>query len=183
VVAPWPVCDPTWQDATIEAQFARFQEVLRAIRDIRARQNVPPRKEVAFRLRCDAETAALLKPMKDYFSSMANAQTTGMGPDVDAPAISANVTLLGLEVFVDLEDLIDLDAEEARVKKEIDKLRKQIEAKERKLANKAFLTRAPANVVQNERDSLKELEERDTANTAFLMTITGLKGQQPKTHE
>ena len=72
------------RDPQIEAQFGRFQEVLRAIRDVRARQNVPPRTQIAFSVRCDAATAALLKPMERYFASMAGARPTGFGPDVCA---------------------------------------------------------------------------------------------------
>ena len=45
MIAPWPEADPARQDAEIEAQFARFQEVLRAVRDIRTRQDVPARQE------------------------------------------------------------------------------------------------------------------------------------------
>ena len=62
MLAPWPECDPTRQDPEIEAQFARFQEVLRAVRDIRARQGVAPKTPLAFSVRCDAAVADLLAP-------------------------------------------------------------------------------------------------------------------------
>ena len=71
MIAPWPQADVARQNAQIEARFARFQEVLRAVRDIRSRQNVPPRKQIDFAVRCDAATAELLQPMEPYFVSMA----------------------------------------------------------------------------------------------------------------
>ncbi len=71
MIAPWPEADRSRQDARIEAQFARFQEVLRAVREIRSRQNVAPKKEIRFSVRCDAATAELLRPMEPYFLSMA----------------------------------------------------------------------------------------------------------------
>ena len=87
MLAPWPECDPRRQDAEIEAQFARFQEVLRAVRDIRARQGVAPKTPLAFSVRCDAAIADLLDPMEPYFASLANANATAFGPDVTAPAL------------------------------------------------------------------------------------------------
>ena len=61
MIAPWPESDAARRDPRIEAQFARFQEVLRAVRDIRSRQNVPPKTQIDFAVRCDAETAELLR--------------------------------------------------------------------------------------------------------------------------
>ena len=143
MVAPWPECDPMRQDAEIEAQFARFQEVLRAVRDIRARQGVAPKVPLAFSVRCNAAVADLIRPMAPYFESMANARVVAFGPDVTAPALSANVTLSGMDVYVDLAELIDVPAEIARKKQEVEKLTGFIAAKEKKLTNKSFVDRAP----------------------------------------
>ncbi len=165
IAAPWPEAERAQIDPRIEAQFSRFQDVLRAVRDIRSRQNVPPKKTVHFAVRCDRDTADLLAPMASYFASMAGAQPTGMGPEVTPAALSANATVSGLEVFVDLADLIDIEAEVARKRQELDKLAALIVAKEKKLANRSFVDRAPAAVVQKERDSLGELRQQH-ANTA-----------------
>ncbi len=162
IMAPWPVADAARTDPHIEAQFGRFQDVLRIIRDIRARQNVPPKKEVQFVVRCDRGTAELLAPMETYFASMAGARPTGMGPDVTTPALSANADTAGIEVFVDLADLIDVKAELARKKQELEKLAALVAGKEAKLANKSFVDRAPDAVVRKERDSLTELQRRHT---------------------
>ena len=60
----------------------------------------------------------------------------------------------GSEIFVPLEGLIDLDAERARIEKEIARLQQAIEATERKLANESFVARAPQDVVEKEREKL-----------------------------
>ncbi len=168
MIADWPQCDARRRDERIEAQFARFQDVLRAVRDIRGRQNVPPRTQIAFCVRCDLATAALLQPMEPYFASMAAARPMGWGPDVKAPAVSADVALPGMEIFVDLSDLIDVAAERKRKEEDLAKLDGLIAAKRKKLENKSFVDRAPAAVVQGERDSLKDLEDRRAAVAAFL---------------
>jgi len=172
IIAPWPESDVSRRDAKIEAQFARFQEVLRAVREIRSRQNVPPRKQIDFSVRCQASTAKLLLPMEPYFESMAVARAVGLGPDIKPPALSANVVLPGVEVFVDLAELIDVETEIARTQTELEKLDSLIAAKTKKLANEKFVQRAPAAVVQQQRDSLKELEVQHAATTTVLERLT-----------
>ena len=172
MVAPWPESDPARRDDRIEAQFARFQEVLRAVREIRSRQSVPPRKEIEFSVRCDEATAALLRPMEPYFQSMAGARPTGFGPEVIAPSLSANVALpAGLEIFVDLADLIDVKAETARKEDELAKLDARIAAQRKKLSNESFVARAPAAVVQKERDALADLEAQHAATAEVLARL------------
>jgi valyl-tRNA synthetase len=175
MIAPWPQYDATRQNPEIEARFARFQEVLRAVRDIRSRQNVPPKTELAFSVRCDAATAALLKPMEPYFDTMAGAKAGAWGPEVSPPELSANVALSGMEVYVDLAGLIDAAAEIARNQKEIEKLTGFIAAKEKKLKNANFVDRAPPDVVQKERESLADLQAQLAAAKEVLERLAKLK--------
>ncbi len=142
MIAPWPEADLARQDAEIEARFARFQEVLRAVRDIRNRQNVPRRRKCDFSVRCDTATAELLRPMEPYFLKMEHARLTGWGADVSPPEHSANVALTGMEVFVDLAGLIDLGAEFERSKQEAVRLEGLIATKQKTLENANFVQRA-----------------------------------------
>jgi valyl-tRNA synthetase len=98
--------------------------------------------------------------MAPYFQSLTGATATAWGPQIQPPATSANFTVPGGEVFVDLAEHIDVNAEIARLEKESAKLREHIAAKEKKLGNESFTARAPAAVVQQERDSLTELQKR-----------------------
>jgi valyl-tRNA synthetase len=175
MIAPWPDYDAKRQDAVIEAQFAQFQQVLRAIRDIRMRQNVPQKTRLDFSVRCDDATVSLLKPMEPYFDSMTGAKATAWGPDVNPPALSANAALLGMEVFVNLSGLIDVKAEMARNRQELSKLMKLIQAKQNKLENQAFVNRAPTEVVQKERDSLNEMWKQYNAIDKNLNELEKIK--------
>jgi valyl-tRNA synthetase len=160
IKAAWPVADLRWQDQQTEDRFRVFQQALAAIREIRSRQNIATRQPLEFTIRCDAATAALLEPMTAYFQSMANAAATGFGPDVPVPPTHAKSALAGMEIFVDLKDLIDVGAERVKNEQQEQKLLSMIKAKEGKLANESFVARAPANVVRAERDSLAQLQEQ-----------------------
>jgi valyl-tRNA synthetase len=175
MIAPWPEADLRRQDAQIEARFARFQDVLRGIREIRARQNIAPKQAIDFVVRCDAATADLLKPMAPYFETMAAARTKGWGRKVDIPTPSASFSLPNLEVFVDLADLIDVPAELAKNEKERQRLIGLIAGKEKKLSNESFVSRAPADVVQKERDGLTELQSQLKSVESMLSQLRGSK--------
>jgi valyl-tRNA synthetase len=173
MIAPWPQSDAARRDAQIEQQFALFQAVLGGIREIRTRQNIAPREQIEFLVNCDAATAALLEPMQPAFAAMARAKATGWGESVEAPATSASFRFQGLEVMVDLSGLIDVEAEFARLEKAHADLLGQIAGKEKKLANDAFLSRAPAEVVQKERDRLAELGREAAAVAENLGKLRG----------
>lgn len=160
MIAPWPEANLQQQDPTIEARFARFQAVLGGLREIRSRQNIAPKAKMEFVGKCDAATADLLKPMAPYFASMAGATATSWGPDATAPAVTAHTTLPGIELYVDLTGLIDVEAEKARGEKEETRLTQLIAAKQQKMSNESFVARAPADVVAKERAALAELEEQ-----------------------
>jgi len=171
VTAPWPEFDATRQNPRIEARFAKFQAALGALREMRARQNIPPREPIEFSIRCDQETVELLKPMEPYFASMAKATATGWGPEVEPPTTSTHVSLQGMDVFIDLGDFIDEEAERARLEKEQVNLEGMIAGKEKKLANQNFVDRAPEAVVQRERDTLTELTEKLAATKVALAKL------------
>jgi len=169
-VAPFPVSDASAINPEIEKQFAIFQELLRAVREVRASRNVPPKMEIAFSVRCDEATANLLKPMEPYFLSMAKAKATAWGPATQSPALASVVPLTGMDVFVDISDLIDVPAEIAKLEKEIAKLEGFIQSKESKLASD-FVQKAPPAVVEKEQQSLEEFRSQHQSATAALAPL------------
>ena len=159
-IAAWPEVDKAAINPNIEVQFGRFQDVLRAVREVRSRQNVPPKTEMRFVVKCDDALAELLEPMTPYFRSMAGAVAEGWGPDVVPPTFSANATVSGAEIIVDLAGLIDVEAELAKKTKDIQKLEGFIKGKEAKLKNEAFVGKAPKDVLEKERESLADLQNQ-----------------------
>ncbi|MAT72172.1 MAG: valine--tRNA ligase [Planctomycetaceae bacterium] len=170
-IAPWPEADESHIDAEIEAQFADFQEVLAAVREIRMGQNIPPREPIRFAVRCDNATAELLDPMKPYFEQMARATLTAVGPGATAPERSASKSLGAIDVHVDVSAFFDADAEIARLEKEEQQLAKHAQTLTAKLSNENFVSRAPAEVVQQQREKLAEVEAQIVAVTAALAKL------------
>lgn len=155
----WPEIDAAWSDPQIERQFALYQQTLGTLREIRSRQNIAPRDTIEFMIRCDQPTAELLESMTPYFASMANAQGLAIGGQVTPPATNAHVTLGTMDVYVDLKDFIDIEAEIERNQKQLEKLTGLVVGKEKKLSNETFISRAPADIVERERASLQQAKQ------------------------
>jgi valyl-tRNA synthetase len=146
--------------------------VLGAVREVRQGQNIPPKEPVRFSVRCDGATAKLLKPMKPYFESMARATATALGPAAAPPERSASKSLTGMEVHVDISGFFDAEAERSRLEREQTQISKFVRSLEGKLANANFVSRAPAEVVQAERDKLVEVNAQLAAVEAALEKLT-----------
>ncbi len=164
IQAPWPQAQMSDQNDAIEKQFAKFATVVSALREVRSRQNIAPKETIPFCVRCDATAESLLTPMIPYIESMAGAEAKGVGASPAIPKLFAQSNADQMEIFVDLSGFVDIEAEIARNEKLLENLVKQIQSKEGKLSNETFVSRAPADVVQKERDSLAELvSQRDAA--------------------
>jgi valyl-tRNA synthetase len=171
MIASWPEADTARQDPEIEARFAKFQQVLSGLREIRSRQNIPPKTPIQFVGHCDELAARLLAPMDPYFDAMANAQSGGWGPATTAPATAARFPIDGGEILVDMTGHIDVPAEIARKEKELAGITGVIQGKRRQLDNQNFVQRAPAEVVEKERAALAALEEQERALEAELKIL------------
>jgi valyl-tRNA synthetase len=102
---------------------------------------------------------------------MTNATATGFGPDVAIPPTNAKSALPGLEIYVDLAGLIDVKAELAKNEQQEQKLLGLIKGKEAKLSNESFVSRAPANVVQTEREQLAQYQQQLESVRAALAAL------------
>ncbi len=175
MLARWPVPPAAWIDVRTEQQFATFLAVVGAIREIRSRQNVPPRSKVPAAIRTASDVTDLLTPMRSAIESMAMVDLVGIGPDVAALPGAATASVAGCEVFIDLAELVNVDAEIARLEKDNAKTAGFVKAKRAKLSNESFAARAPEAVVAAERAQLAELEDRLAKGEAALAAFQSRK--------
>jgi valyl-tRNA synthetase len=161
-VAPWPRPDPRAADAEALAEFALLQELVGAVRFIRAEYGVAPGQDVhvivgnatpAIRRAIEAEPRTIRRLGK------LSALALRGDPVVERGAGHAVLTD-GTTVTVPMGNLIDLPRECARLGAELSRLTGQIRSQEARLANEQFLTRAPEAVVARERDKLASWKDQ-----------------------
>ncbi len=176
MVAAWPRPPDGWQDPATETQIQAFLEIVGAIREIRSRQNVPPRKTIDVTVVAASQKQALLTPMKSAIEAMAVCRVVDLASDAQPAPGSAEISAADCDIFIDLAELIDVDAEIMRLQRELSKLDKVINAKQAKLKNENFVSHAPPAVVQKERAQLAEFEAARTKQGDIL---AGLEARKP----
>jgi len=176
MVARWPEPPAAWIDEATEARFGTFLAVVGAIREIRARQNVPPKTRVPVVIRVGSDTAALLQPLAGALEGMATARLVALGPEATGAPGAALASAAGCEIHVDLAELVDVGAETARLEKEIEICTKSIAGKRAMLDNEGFVSRAKPEKVAEERARLAELEEKLAKAVAARAALVARKG-------
>ncbi|MES9996201.1 valine--tRNA ligase [Desulfovibrio aminophilus] len=174
---PFPAARPELRDEAVAARMELFQGVVTAVRNIRAELGVDPARKLDLLVRTpSAEDAALLESVRPLLLSLARLENFQAGSEVKGPRASGTAVVRGNEVFVPLEGVVDFEAELTRVGKQLDKLAQQVSIVEKKLANQGFVAKAPAEVVEKEREKLTLLaEEKDklSALEARLRSVAG----------
>ena len=153
---PWPRGDRRALDAAALRDFALVQELVGAVRSIRAEYDVEPGKPLGIRV---ARPEPWLEAERGSIARLARTGTISFGPAPDEPGGHA-VLSNGNSIWIALGDLIDVERECARLGSEIDRLAGLIDGQRQKLANEQFVSRAPAAVVERERTKLLAWENQ-----------------------
>jgi valyl-tRNA synthetase len=159
-IAPWPSYPGEWRDSGIEARIARMQELVRGVREVRNRYSVEPRTEVAVSVRCRPAVAGDFGALEPFIRQLAGVGSFAAGPDTVKPPQSAGIVYADFEAYVSLAGLIDVVKEVQRLEKQIAEKRKHLEGTRAKLGNASFVERAPAEVVQQQRELVADLENQ-----------------------
>jgi len=170
-IAPWPSYPEAWRDAEAEAVVARWQEIIGAIRNLRADRNVPKAAKIDPIILAAGPVAAVLRPGEAIIRALTNASTLTIAPEAERPADCAVAVLADAEILLPLEGLIDKQAEAARVRKAIADVDKQLVPVRAKLSNENFLARAPAEVVGPLRAKEAELLAQRASLEALLASL------------
>ena len=160
--APWPEVDEHDIDTKAEAAMTAIMEVIKVTRNLRAELGTPPGKKSALILRVrDTALADTFAAYEGYFHALASAsEVSFLTADAPDPENVVTGALAGAAVYLPLAGLIDVEKETARLTKERDNLDKEIKRLTGKLSNEGFTSKAPAAVVEAEREKLAGYEEK-----------------------
>ncbi|HVE85007.1 MAG TPA: class I tRNA ligase family protein, partial [Myxococcales bacterium] len=172
MIAPFPGSEAWMDDPAAEAEMAPVAAAIEGLRTIRGEADLPPQTRLTAQAQvADPKTREALHRWKSYVLPLAGLSELEVGPPGPKPAQSAAHVTDQMEIYVPLAGVIDLDAERARLLKEIAKVAADLSAVERKLGNPSFLERAPADVVQKDRDRVEELKARKAKLHEHLQRI------------
>jgi valyl-tRNA synthetase len=159
MTAALPICDDSKIDEQAMADVEWLKGVIEGVRNIRGEMNISPAKSIPLFFangsdndqRCLNENTLFLQKLASLESA------TWLNAGDEAP-LSATALVGEMEILVPMAGLIDVEAETARLNKEIDKIKKDVGRVEGKLNNPKFVDKAPAEVVQKEKDKLADMQ-------------------------
>jgi valyl-tRNA synthetase len=156
-VAKWPEGSTDFADADAVKDMNLLKEVIRSVRNIRAEVNVPPSKKIDLQIKAENdEICERLKQNRSYLENFCNPESLVISKDLTPPDKSMSAHLTGVALYLPLAGLIDIEEEVGRLEKEREKLNNEVERVRKKLANENFVSKAPENIVDEERDKEKD---------------------------
>jgi len=161
IVATWPEARPKegWEAGKI-ADFALMQEVIRTIRNLRAERKVSPAKRIPAMIVCSARLELMQEQSKviTTLAGLDEKQVAIVESLVSKPENSVALVAGPVEIYIPISGMVDQDEEQKRMKKELSETQAQIDRLE-KLLGSDFASKAPAPVVQKEREKLVEFKQ------------------------
>ena len=156
MLQPWP--EPAEADPEAEAEVEWIKTFVLAVRRVRGELDVASGRRIAVTLQGgDTLDTERVEAHRGLLARLARLERlTWLDPDAPAPP-GAAAFAGGLRILLPFEGAVDLAAERARLEREIEKRVRDLGQVEAKLANEAFVTRAPAPVVEKQRARAAEL--------------------------
>jgi valyl-tRNA synthetase len=172
MTASYPAAEDSFTDAQVEEKFAFLRDIITALRTIRSENNIPPDKRgEAIVVPCDNALAQWLSGQVPLINAFAKLSKTNIDCNAVKPDFCGQSVIRGAQVFLLLEGLIDKNVEISRTKKEIERLKGLAENTRKKLENENFTSRAPADVIEKEKQKLDSFAvniEKLEANLAAM---------------
>lgn len=162
MVHEWPMANENHLNESVESEFSQLQEVITAIRNIRSDYNVVPKQKV--HVVVVGKDVLTHEGIMTALAGLHTLEVQSQTPDGEY----ASAVVGGAQVFVSLEGLVDKEAEQAKLSKQYEETVAYIKSLEGKLANEAFTSKAPEQVVRDMRQNLEEAQKKAQTLTQQL---------------
>lgn len=172
MLADFPKEEQNLISSQIDLQMQYIQEVITALRNIRAEAGVAPSKEVSALIKtASSSELEILHSNKAFLMKLAKLSALEFGSDLAKPELSGFRVVGESEIIVPLLGLLDIEAESKKILDQIAKLEQGLANTSAKLSNETFVSKAPAAVIEREKANLADYQqkiEKLRANLALL---------------
>lgn len=176
MVAKYPCGEEEKIDELAESSMNAIMDTIKSIRNMRAEVNVAPGKKSEVILSfATEELKQVFLQNEGYLQVLAGAQPiTILDADAKKTENAMTAVVNGVEVYLPLKGLIDVEKETARLNKELATLDKELARVSGKLSNAGFVAKAPAEVIAKEKEKQKGFEEKRIAINERLTYLASL---------
>ena len=156
--AAWPKNDTIPSELPASEKFNSIIELITRIRNVRATYHIDPKESLSLTLVGEESTLTPLAPIIERLGRISEVLITDAA--TARPTASASIVAGGLRAFIHLGDVIDVAAEKTRLEKDVLDLGKYIAGLKTRLADVRFTEKAPANIIEGQRQSLADAETK-----------------------
>ncbi|KRM68688.1 valyl-trna synthetase [Apilactobacillus ozensis DSM 23829 = JCM 17196] len=176
VVAKYPETNSEFDDDKSEKEMSNLIELIKVVRNIRAKANAPMSSSVDILIKTEnEELKAMFENNKHYIDRFCHPKDLQIGSDIATPKLAMTGIITDAEINIPLAELVDLNDEITKIQKDIDNYTFEVERAEKKLSNKKFVNNAPEQVVNAEKE--KQLDNQSKLNAA-KQRLADIKSQQ-----
>ena len=161
MVAPYPAADESSQDTEAEGEISLVMQAIRAVRNTRAQLRIPANEQLEAIVEANGFQKAI-EEEAEVIRSLSRINPLRVTSASESGEQPRGITLVvnPLVVRLPLEGVVDLGEETERLRKELDDCQKNLDRVSALVSNPAFRAKAKPEVVENEEERLKSLEER-----------------------
>jgi valyl-tRNA synthetase len=160
IIAQWPHFNETDVFPEDEKEVVFLMEAIRSIRNIRAEMDVPNSKKTQlFMISENSKHLSLMESSLLYFQKLASVSSILAISKEEVQENYVSAVVDDLELYINLDELVDREKEIARLSAEKKKLEEEIDRVIKKLSNKGFTDKAPEKVVEGEREKQRRYQE------------------------
>ena len=172
LLEPYPVFNKDMKDLRAEEEMKILINIVTAVRSLRGEMNIPPSKKIKLILKTsDKKIKQIIMGQRRWITQLAGLQNFEFQENGDKPEKAAVIVVNDIEVFVLMDDLMNLEEEKTRLQKEINKIQEELDFIEKKLSNHNFINKAPAEVVNKNKKRQKDLKEKISKVLSFISDI------------
>lgn len=163
MIAPFPKTDESLLDDEAEAGMNAVMDAVRAVRNLRAELNISPAKQVDLTVVAEEGVRGRVERNAESLKFLAKVENLAFADTIadEDKGKYMSAHLPGLDLYVAVAGLIDVDKELVRIDSELKSIDKDLSRSKGKLTNEQFMSKAPAEIVEKERRIVAELEEKN----------------------
>lgn len=176
MISKWPVADESLIDSEAERGMNAIMDSIKAIRNMRAEVNANPGKKIPAIMLVSEDLREVVAHNDSYIKLLGGIDNLELRPlNGEKPENAMAAVVTGIEVYLPLAGLIDVEKETQRLSKELAAMEKDLQRAGGKLNNAGFLAKAPEDVIAKERAKYEELSGKIEAVKKRMAYLAELK--------
>lgn len=169
MISDWPKANDALNFPAQEGEMERIMAAIKAVRNRRAEMNVPPSKKA--KVFIETAYGETFRKGTVFFNRLASASEVAVAEQFDGMDDAVSIITESARMYIPMDELVDFKAEKARLEKEKAAVQKELDFVNGKLNNENFVSKAPAAVVEGQRQAKAQLEEKMALIDESLLKI------------